>query len=222
LDTAHLCDYLHGIHLIKPVAQSRIHDFVVADPSELIRIYSYQDVKAWEAAQERGYLTGNHDYCADSFYEYPYEWMRRQMNERIENFSGDLPMWAWLKRKNGKKQPKDPHVRITALVPRSRILASCYDLWHHPLNNAFVSLSDAEYSAYDSQYPVVIERGTDPVYQTHTERHWETVFDIKYARSGYMLETYGFLDRIQLCVDRIYLREVHSVRMPDIRPPAGS
>ena len=185
-----------------------------ADADELIRVYSYQDPGAWQAAQQRGYLTGSHGHPNDVSWDFPYEWMRQRMAERIPDFTGDLPVWAWPKRQNGKKRTRDPYVRITALVPRRRILASCYDLWHHPLNNWFIALSDTEYEEYQKLYPKYLEPGVDPVYQSHTERHWHLIFDLRQAREGYMLKNYGFLERVQLCVDRIYLNEIVALRLP--------
>lgn len=198
----------------KPLPQSRIQEFLQTHPEELIRIYTYQDVAAWERAQELGYFTGSHGYDNDNLdYDFAYEWMRAQMAKRIPDFSGDLPMWAWPKRSSNKKRHKDPYVRITAMVPRKRILASCFHMWHHHLNNWFIPASEEEYQEFESIYPTNKAFGTDPVYQAHVERHWEKVFDLS-PRSGYDLEIHGFLDTVQLCVDRIYLTEVVGYRPP--------
>ena len=185
-----------------------------ADPEELIRVYSYQNPEAWEEAQNRGYLTGSHGHPNDVSWDEPYAWMQTQMSKRITDFSGDLPVWAWLKRENGKKRINDPYVRITALVPRKRMLASCYDLWHHPLNNWFICTSEEEYEEYETLYPKYLGHGEDADHQIHVERHWEKVFDLREARQGYFLKNYGVLATIQLCVDRIYVNEVVDVKEP--------
>lgn len=187
-----------------------------ADPEELIRIYTYQSPGAWVASQERGYLTGSHGHDLDEFWDHSYEWMREAMAKRIPNFSGDLPVWAWPKRSSGKKTHKDPYTRITALVPRKRILASCYDLWHMHLNGGFISTSDAEEKDYDARWPKRIQPGTDPIHDVWMRKNWDLVFDIREARQGYMLENYGFLERIQLCVDRIYVNEVVEIKPPRV------
>ena len=80
--------------------------------------------------------------------------MRDQMADRIKGFSGDYPVWAWLKRPSAKPKPcryrgTREENRIIALVPRSRILLSDYDLWHNPLNNGPVASSEEE---YDEKY----------------------------------------------------------------------
>lgn len=206
--------HFRGCVLTKPLPQSRIRELVDADPESLIRIYSYQCVDGWEAAQSRGYLTGSHGHNLDDFWDHSYEWMREAMRKRIPDFSGDLPVWAWPKRSSNKKLFKDPYVRITALVPRKRILASCYDMWHIHLNNGFIATSDAESEDYESRWPERVEPGSDPIHTVWTQKNWDIVFDIRESRSGYMLENYGFLSRIQLCVDRIYLNEVVDVRIP--------
>lgn len=200
--------------MTKPIAQSRIREFVDADPEELIRVYTYQAPEAWKAAQKRGYLTGSHNHPNDVSWDEPYEWMREQMAKRIPDFSGDLPVWAWLKRENGKKRVRDPYTRLIALVPRKRILASCYDLWHHPLNNWFIATTEEEDKNYDQRWPKYIGHGEDSQHQKEVELHWEKIFDLREARTGYTLKNYGVLERIQLCVDRIYVNEIVGIRPP--------
>jgi hypothetical protein len=196
---------------------SRIHDLVNADSEELIRVYSYQKPEGWRASLERGYLTGNHGHGDDDdFWEFPYRWMRDRMAERIPEFSGDLPVWAWPKRENGKKRIRDPYSRITALVPRKRILPSCYDLWHMHLNNGFIATSEEEYEEYESLYPKHLAPGADPEHQRHVERHWEMVFDIAQTRSPWFAKNYGIVGPVQLCVDRIYLTEIVDIKTPKV------
>lgn len=208
---------------LKKLSASAIRHLAAMDPDEKIRVYTRQEPAAWTAAQERGYLTGSHgaDSENDDF-GFAYEWMRRQMAERIPDFSGDLPVWAWPRRQNERKwatswyvkdrQHHVIHTRITALVPRRRVLLSCYEMWHAILNNWCITSSDEEYEAYEAKWPKYIAPGTNEEYQRDTEANWHKVFDVMDRRTGYMLENWGMIDHIQACVDRIYLDEVVDVR----------
>jgi len=209
----------------KRVSLGHIQRLMSMGPDELVRVYTRQDPRAWDEAVARGYLTGSHgagDDEVNGHFEYPYEWMRRQMAERIPDFSGDLPVWTWLKRQNERKwvtswDAKERKTlpifpRVIALVPRKRMLLSCYEMWHAHLNNWHISDGQEEDEAYEAKWPTYKAPGSDPIYQAETETHWPKVFDIHLPRSPYMVEMFGQVDRVQACVDRIYLDEVQSVR----------
>lgn len=207
----------------KPLSFYKIKKFLESDPEAKVKIYTRQDPKGWEEAQQRGYLTGSHSakYELNDF-EYAYEWMRSQMAKRIPGFSGDLPVWGWLNRQNERKwknswivkdrtiEPTFP--RIIASVPRKRILASCYELWHFHLNNWHIALSPQHEEDFDVSYPRNFGPGENAEYQNKVEENWEKVFDIGTPRSGYELEGYGKIDIVQACVDRIYLDEIDSIK----------
>lgn len=213
-----------GYRLHKGLKPSHIQRLMTMDPNELVRVYTRQHPDAWKIAQEVGYLTGSHGFDPeeDGLFSYPYEWMRQQMAARMPDFSGDLPVWAWFKRQNERKwqtswiredRATTPILpRIIALVPRRRILASCYEMWHTHLNNWHISNSQEEDDAFDAKWPTYKAPGSDPEYQADTEVHWGEVFNIHLPRSPYMTEMFGRVDVVQACVDRIYLNEVQSVR----------
>ena len=69
-----------------------------------IKVYTYQNIAVLTDLEKTGYITGEHkhsyaiagDDIDRSLFEKPYRWMQNQMKKRIKNFSGDLPIWAWL------------------------------------------------------------------------------------------------------------------------------
>jgi len=190
--------------MTKPLALShriRLRDM---DPEELVRVYTWQHVDGWEASKERGHLTGSHGRPhEEDLWDGPYEWMRSAMAERIPGFSGDLPVWTWLKREN----PRRAHwirdrVRIIADVPRGRMLLSDYELWHLPLNRGAICLTPEE----DEAYPH--DTAGDAIMDT-----WHHVLDIV-GGPHRTRDWLGVPDTIQACVDRIGIDEIVSVRMP--------
>lgn len=209
----------------KPMPSSVLTGLMEMDGETLVRVYTRQKQAAWEAAQRIGYFTGSHsahDADDNADFAYQYEWMRQQMAARMPEFSGDLPIWTWLKRQNERKwvtswhkedRATTPnHPRIIALVPRKRILLSCYDLWHAHLNNWNVALTHEQHQAYDTKWPKYKQPGEHPEYQRDTEENWGVVFDVHLPRTPYLEETHGRVNTVQACVDRIYLNEIQSVR----------
>lgn len=182
------------------------------DPDAPLRVHTWQDVAGWEAARMRGHLTGSHGHplVDDPAWDRAYEWMRGAMAERIPGFSGDLPVWCWMKRQNPRRAYwiRD-RVRITAIVPRRRVLLSDYELWHLPLNNGAICLTREEDDAWPHPHgdPIVMET-------------WHHVLEIV-ERPGASWDWMGQPSIIQACVDRIGLDEIVSVR-PPIRPAGRS
>jgi hypothetical protein len=181
-------------------------------PEETVRIHTYQDAAAWDAAQGRGYLTGEEtprDDLWESVWERPYEWMRSMMKQRIGQFSGDLPVWAFLERQNPRSQRWiRGKVRITALVPRGRILLSDYDAWHLPLSRSPVTLRGEEWDR--------LHADGDPD-ETTMMATWPLVLEIV-RPEGFDWRWIGDVDRLQACVDRITLDEIVSV----VHIPSGT
>jgi len=195
--------------MIKQLPASRRAALMEMGPDEPLRVHTYQHVDAWSAAVERGFLTGDHGHVDDFLGDWgkvPYEWMRSQMAERMPDFSGDLPVWAWLKRHNPRSTDwiRDS-VRITAIVPRRRVLLSDYDLWHLPLNNGAICLTREEDAAWSHPHG-------DPIMKT-TWHHCLEIRDMPWHDRDWIAPP----TLVQACVDRIRLDEVVSVRMPGRR-----
>lgn len=182
---------------MKSVPLSRRRALVSGPADELIPVYTIQSVSAWDAARERGYLTGSPE-LSDGDFLVSYGWMRAQMALRLPRFSGDFPVWAWTKRPNMRQWPYTAdHVLITARVPRGRILPSDFDSWHCILNHWFISLNEEEDDA-------LVRDNVPP------ETTWHRVFDILESEPGFDPKWRGRTLCPQLCVDRITTGEVVS------------
>ncbi len=179
---------------MRPIPLSKRLALFHANPDDLIRIYTFQHKDAYAVAQQRGYFTGNEDHIEDWLAK-PYEWMLNQMPKHIDNFSGDYPIWGYLKRPHIKEHKKYPNdVLITALVPRKRILFSDHSEWHIPLNDGAICFSEEEFDNYEGDV-----RDT-----------WHHCLDICRSTKGDPWKR--GTDYIQACIDRLYITDILKVR----------
>ena len=199
----------------KPVPWSRRKRLLALSAEEKVRVYTYQHRDALTEARARGYFTGSHDFVAhgvsgaglEQEYTPCYDWMRDQMRKRLVNFSGDYPVWAYLKRPSARSfvpQSWDNPVRITALVPRRRLLISDFDLWHSVMGGWPISLTEEEFKSWEPVWTP-----GEPV--PGAETTWERVFDL----SPRPPDQHAWVKQpnwLQACVDRIYLDDIVDVR----------
>lgn len=194
--------------------------FLDMDTNAPVKVWTTQHPDAWIEAQRRGWLSGKHPWSymraededqASPQFVRAYEWMRKMMAERIPEFSGDLPVWCWHKRSNPRQKSmrlSEPYVRIAALVPRSRILASGHSEWHSVLNGMPL-VGEEEWYAWDKA-TIWGACATGKV-AAGVEKTWEGVFDLR-PRTGVDAQWMGQPNIVQFCVDRIKLDEIISVR----------
>ena len=198
----------------RTIPLSRVQKMLALPPDTLVRVYTHQHASAVREAELRGYLTGEHPY-ADSYLRQGYEWMRNQMSECIENFSGDLPVWAWAKRpyvaRKRNVDARDDRVRVTAMVPRGRFIVSCFHDWHNCLNRSPIVKSHREYDEYEKTFPL---GSRDPQEDDYVVSTWHRVFEFENRTDAEELEWRGSNKKAipQLCIDRIYWDEVIRVR----------
>ncbi|MCK9529518.1 MAG: DUF3841 domain-containing protein [Gammaproteobacteria bacterium] len=194
---------------MRPIPVSRRRALFNASPNQLIRVYSRQHKDAWSKAQDIGYFTGDHGILdideetgIDFTYHKPYDWMKDQMAKVIPDFSGERPVWAYLKRPlhKGWWKLRPDFIQFTALVPRKRILFSDYELWHHPLNNWPIFETEQEDDEWWDKKP-----RPDPSYT------WHKCLDIS-QEQNYKNSYCGYTDLIQGCIDRLYVDEIVSIK----------
>ncbi len=211
--------------LLKPLPQSRIDALLAMPPHHLVRVYSYQAPQSMAGLEEHGYLTGSAPYVEGPDHDWarPYGWMRDQMANRIPDFSGDYPVWAWLKRPSTKPKPKlyrgtKEEYRVTALVPLSRMVLSDFDNWHCVLNNNLNAKTEAEWNAFHRiGFPIHESIGDDAykaAYQQAIEPSWQNIFQFISTTDPAELQWQGQRRsfRVQACIDRIHAAEIVDIR----------
>lgn len=212
--------------LMKQLPHSRIAAFLALPPDAPVRLYSRQGEEAWRLAEKRGYWTGEKEYIETDEHERlrPYAWMRDEMAARIPDFSGDYPMWAWLKRPSAKAKENSKKftgtheaIRLTVVVPRSRILISDFDNWHCVLNDNPLCKTEAEYDHYSDAFPQHWSTYTEEqrvAYFNAISPTWRGIFAFEPTRDRDIIRWSGSTKffRVQACVDRFYWPEIVDVR----------
>ena len=194
---------------------SRLRRLIDMPADALVRIHTLQSGAGISAARQRGFFCGDRDAVETDWFLPAYEWMRDRMSERVPDFSGDLPVWAWARRPviRRRRDPslRETRTRITALVPRRRILVSCFHDWHECLNGMPITYSEEEWNAYEKAFPIG-DRCEE--HRLFVQETWNRVFDLHLPRDAAVMEWRGSNIRVtpQLCVDRLHLDEVISMR----------
>ena len=141
-----------------------------------------------------------------------YEWMHQQMNNRIKDYSGELPIWAWTepaKTSDVTERFGDDQIRITANVPLSRCLLSDFDLWHIILNNGYFAPTVKEMEDWSNDKLEL----TKPM----LHKSWNEIFELgidntQKERNEYLgISSKG--REIQICVDKIYVDEIENIKI---------
>ena len=84
----------------KPTSSKKIEEKL---SQEKVKLWTMQSLSSLKRMEETGVLTGNPFPLLenDPFYEgMYYQWMKEQMAKRLENFSGDFPVWCKIARPN--------------------------------------------------------------------------------------------------------------------------
>lgn len=181
---------------MKKVSASIIQKCYDALPDDKIKVYSYQNPHIMDDIENNSFICSDKNKIDPVFIK-SYDWMKSQMKLNIPNFSGDYPIWAWLKSANHRHYSKflrkinDKELLITAMIPRKRILFSCYDLWHCVLNGGPVVFTEKEYDETISKIDI--------------ENTWRRCLAVTTKYEG---EWTHRTTIPQLCIDRIYQNEI--------------
>lgn len=164
-------------------------------------VWTIQSYPAWERLQSDGTLYGPN--IEDTFVaDHPlgriaYTWMAEQMEQRMGPGPkpGIYPLWAWYQWRDAA-HPR-PDLRASAHLPygmqgariefeidERSILLSDFQQWHIPLNYDYLSLNEAEDSAFDAdlaRHGIRWEPGmplSDPGLHASILTSWERIFEI--------------------------------------------
>lgn len=124
--------------------------------------------------------------------------MAEQMERRIgKRPKPDIyPLWAWSQwrdaihrkpdlRSFGHLAPGTRGVRLACEIPDEQILLSDFLLWHHALNYGYLSLSQAEEEAFETELALCglthMPSGplSDPVFHQRILDSWQRIFELE-------------------------------------------
>jgi hypothetical protein len=209
---------------MKSLPLSRIRSLMSLPGHALVRLYSYQGRVAWDRAVERGYWTGSDHVQEEGEHGWApaYDWMRRQMVEHVPDFTGDYPIWAWVKRPSTKPRPRrnrglSGDFRLTILVPRSRVVFSDYDSWHAVLNRSLNCATEADWEKHCLDFPLHWSMGDDTykkAYLASIEQSWKRCLEFERNDAPEVVRWSGSTRcfRVQACIDRVHWHEIIDVR----------
>jgi hypothetical protein len=126
-------------------------------------LWTIQSVAAWSRLQKDGVLRADGRRIRRR-YRWAYEWLARQMSERIGCRPSEktLPLWAWSQwngakcrkpdlRSSGYLPPGDRGVRIEFEISDRLVLLSDFDLWHYALNCWYLPESQQDDEEFKSE-----------------------------------------------------------------------
>lgn len=123
---------------------------------EMVRLWTFQPLAIYEQAMSQGVAYCTEEGSMSKDWPWSYKYMMKQMYQRIgapEVEGVKFPLWAWLYY-NGINKPKPrivpgnmgfeegPQVFIELLLPKSRILASDFTLWHMVFYDDSIDIGD--------------------------------------------------------------------------------
>ncbi|MED4780941.1 DUF3841 domain-containing protein [Brevibacillus choshinensis] len=136
--------------------------------------WTLQTEEVWKKYEKQSYLEGAAEHA---MYRDEYQWMMRQMKKRLPYYTGEHPIWLWIKkpdmRRTGHFEAGTRCVRLTVELDENDVLVSDFDDWHCVLNNWICSDNEKE----DSDF----EQG---LLQITKEDSWERIFDLNRVRDA--------------------------------------
>lgn len=177
-------------------------------------LWTIQTVEAWEKAQEKGVLKADGRRVWKEFRP-AYKWLIKQMCERIPNYTGDYPIWAWVQpkpdlRKAYHLSKGERGVRVEFVSFRDQALISDHSSWMSVINQDYLSLNEHEDEEFWQSAEAAkndTERMKD--LRKRIEASWERVFDIETLREHQ--EWHGEVDYLQAVVGQVAVEQVVKV-----------
>lgn len=122
---------------------------------EPVRLWTIQEADFFRQLRAKGMLRTDGRRIEEPRFWLPYyRWMRDQMRVRGKGVGKRYPLWFY----GGKPDMRKTWgaggrevVRVEVAVPEERVLVSDYMLWHVPLNNGYLSATEAEDEAFDEE-----------------------------------------------------------------------
>lgn len=160
--------------------------------------WTLQKEEVWNQSKQQGYIEGLQQYA---MYPTEYLWMMKQMKKRIPNYSGEYPIWLWIKKPDMRSTSHfgsyTKCVRLTVELDEKDVLISDFEDWHIVLNDGFNADDEREYEDFYAGNLKVTK-----------EQSWERIFELNRPRDP---QWSGKSDCLQGTTGRITLDKVKKV-----------
>lgn len=150
-----------------------------------MRLWTIQQIGAWERAQEKGVLRADGRRVFREFRQ-PYQWLIGQMQTRLPDYRGDYPIWAWFQykpdlRRQAHLPPGSQGVRIEFVAPTEDILISDFSAWDDVLSGCYCSINEEDQRAFDKELKAVRDNpDLLAALWPKIEQSWQRIFDIEF------------------------------------------
>ena len=201
-----------------PNAQKSVTRRIAGARPGTVRLWTIQPVSVWEKLREaRTLWVDPTDPEFTHEFREAYDWMCRQMRQRLSEYEGHYPWWAYdykLDLRSFRYQGTlGRRVRLELALPPERVLFSAYGAWHFVLGPSYLpqAADDAGYEregdAWDEELaglgldPYAVDPLPAPLH-SRMVASWDRVFDVEDLRDT---------NTIQACFERLELNDVVKV-----------
>jgi hypothetical protein len=182
-----------------------------------MRLWTIQRAEAYEQAERRGVLRAD-GRRVPGYLRPAYRWMMDQMWERLPNYDGEYPIWAYPNKpdlRRGEHQlgtPGLPAVRLELLAHPSDVLMSNEQAWNAIISGAYCSYTDEEYDRFCKRYGHVwawgAEVAADPELRDVIHGSWQRIFK---PESFTRYPDWGDDIPLQACLGQVSLDQIVDV-----------
>lgn len=159
---------------------------------DTVTLWTIQDLAAWQLAEERGVLRADgRRICFPEYFRPAYQWLMEQMSQKIDNYPGCYPVWAWPEkpdlRWSGLAHKGTPQVRIECVLPTKSVLFSDFQSWDCVLSNSYLALSQKDFRRFHTQLEHAQKIQDQPeLERLHTQivASWQRIFDFQLLASN--------------------------------------
>lgn len=151
----------------------------------------------------------------DEYFLLSYRWMMCQMAKRLQNYSGNFPIWVWVQpkpdlRSNHGFEKGQRAVRLELEIPEEKVLISDFDAWHCVLNGWYLNFTDEEEEEFEKERNGIRLFKEMPEYlKKKIIKSWDRIFEIdKLKNTGWV----GNKQYLQGVIDGLYLSYVKKVK----------
>ncbi|GDX41067.1 hypothetical protein LBMAG21_13590 [Armatimonadota bacterium] len=181
-----------------------------------MRLWTIQDYTVWEALCSKGELLVDIELSEDyPNWSYAYDWLRKQMAQRMKEHNGNYPWWAWVSPKPDLRRFRHSYplgvrsVRLELEIEAECVLSSYFSVWEMVLGFGYIATDKEDSDRWDTQGIAGISGILHQPLQSLLEARWERIFDRDALIKGEIWST----DWVQGCFERLRLSDV--VRMDE-------
>lgn len=173
-----------------------------------IDIWTIQHQDAWAKALDQEYLVADGRRVPPT-QRFAYRWMMWQMRDRLDEYLGRYPLWAWLEpkpdlRRSGLLRRGTPAVLVQLCVPEANLVYSDYRGWQSVLNFNYLALTREERANWNQAW------SGSPEAAERLYRSWDRIFDLDAMLYSPL---YGNPQPIQACLERFDLDDIEDYHL---------